>query len=189
MQLLKAYLSDFSEEEYKRGFDMLDDSRKQAVMRMRSDKDKRRSVLGEMLAREGISEACGIKENEIRFKRTENGKPYCTNVDIHFSISHSKDIVICAVSDSEIGADAELIRDIDLRITRFACGDEDKEYIYGESDESERNLRFFRLWTAKEAYIKYCGTGISYLKKINFSDIEPRCTFFREGDYMIAIYQ
>ncbi len=189
MELLKSYLSDFSDAEYKKGFDMMDDVRKSAVMRLRSDKDKRRSVLGEILARKGISKICGIPEAEIRFERTENGKPYAVNADIRFSISHSKDIVICALSEGEIGADAELVRDIDLRIAKFACTDADFEYLYEIEDENERNLRFFKIWTAKEAYVKYCGTGISYLKDINFKDIEKNCQFSLDGEYMIAIYR
>ncbi len=189
MELLKAYLSELREEEYKRGFGMMSDARKAAVMRLRSDKDKRRSVLGEMLARHGISKLCGIEEEKIEFARTENGKPYALNADIYFNISHSKDIVICAVSDSEIGVDAELIRDIDLRIAKFACTDEDFKYLNETEDSSERKLRFFRIWTAKEAYVKYCGTGISYLKDINFRDIEKNCQFYREDEYLIAIYR
>lgn len=189
MKLLKAYLSELSEEEYERGFGMMSDERKSAVLRLRSDKDKRRSVLGELLARKGISELYGIPEEEISFARTENGKPYTVNADIRFSISHSKDIVICALSEGEIGADAELVRDIDLRIAKFACTNADFEYLYEVEDENERNLRFFKIWTAKEAYVKYCGTGISYLKDINFKDIEKSCHFSRDGEYMIAIYR
>lgn len=193
MQLLKAYLSDIGENEYKRGYDMMSDERKAAVIRYRSEKDKKRTILGELLARKGISIACGTPEQEIRFARTENGKPYALNADVYFSISHSKDIVVCAVSCSEIGVDAELIRDIDLRITKFACTDADMLYVFGENPsediDKEATDRFFRLWTAKEAYIKYCGTGISCLKHIDFKDIENNCTFIREGDYMIAIYQ
>lgn len=42
---------------------------------------------------------------------SETGKPYFTDADISFSISHSKDICVVAVADRQIGVDVEVIKD------------------------------------------------------------------------------
>lgn len=196
MKIYTAKLSETPESELRRGYYMMDDARKSAVLRYRGDKDKRRTVLGELLARKAIAENTGIDEKDIEFGRQESGKPYAKNVEIEFSISHSKDMVVCAVSESKIGIDVELIRDMDMRITKIACTENDLEYIFGAKNagaegvtpDSDMLLRFFRLWTAKEAYLKYCGTGISRLKSVDYYEIEPFCKSSLDGDYIITVY-
>ena len=48
-------------------------------------------------------------------KRTPLCKPYFTGEDLHFSISHTKNYVFCALGEYPIGIDAEeLSRDIRL---------------------------------------------------------------------------
>ena len=188
MELYIEYLNDFSQGEFDNAFNMMDEARKKAVLRMKFENDRRRSVLGESLARKGISKLCDIKEREILFDRTESGKPFVTNARAFFSVSHSKEMVVCAVDDQEIGVDAEFIRDIDLSITRIACTEKDKEFIFSSDDKNEQINRFFTVWTAKEAYFKFIGTGIIGLKTIDYEEIKPFCRHFREGDYMIAVY-
>jgi len=194
MEIYIKAITDFSEEEYKKYFEMMSEERKKAVLRLRFEGDRYRSVIGESLARQGISKETGIEEADILFGREEYGKPFCKNADIHFSISHSKEAVVCAVSDRKIGADIEKMRNLETRIARISCTDSDLEFIFGsatipESFNNESLFRFFRLWTAKEAYFKYCGTGIVKLKDISFKDIKDKCQMQVHGDYMITIYE
>lgn len=189
MEILIGFISDINEKEYNEAFDMMSAERKIAVLRYKSENDRKRSVLGEKLARKGISSLLKINEREIEFSRTEKGKPFCTNADVHFSISHSKDIVVCALDSKPIGVDAELIRDIELRVTKIACTESDLGFIFETDDENERKLRFFEVWTAKEAYFKFLGTGIEGLKTVSYEEIKPYCQQKREGDYLITVYQ
>ena len=48
-------------------------------------------------------------KNDFVIKWTKNGKPY-TDENIYFSLSHTDGLTVCAVSDGEIGIDAEKIR-------------------------------------------------------------------------------
>ena len=196
MKIYTALLSETSDAELENGFLMMDDVRKQAVLRYRGEKDRKRTIIGEILARKGIAEATGICEKDIVFGRYDSGKPYAKNVDIEFNISHSKDMVVCAVSESAIGIDVEFIRDMDMRITKIACTERDKEYIFGCKDadieavtpDESMILRFFKLWTAKEAYFKYHGSGIVGLKTVDYSDIEQKCKFYIDSGYIITVY-
>ncbi len=192
---MKLYISNtafFTEEDYNKYYSMMSEERKAYIDRKRFFDSKRESVIGEMLARKGICELTGIKETDIVFFRTESGKPYAENADAFFSVSHSNDYVICAVDDNEIGADIEQIRQIEPRITNISCTESDKEYIYGDSEPdmftSDMIERFFEAWTAKEAYLKFKGTGMIDVKTISYEDIKPFCKKIEDSGYIITIY-
>jgi 4'-phosphopantetheinyl transferase len=186
MKLYKAYISKFDAEEYEKYFSMMSSDRQADVNRKRFDDDKKRSVLGEKLVRLGIAELSGVLPEEIILRRTDKGKPYAEGLDIAFSVSHSEDMVICAVGKGKIGADVEHIRHINRNVSRFACTDSDKEFVF--SSEYGWENRFFELWTAKEAYVKSLGTGISDLKMFDYLSIKPFCKTFTENGYIITIY-
>lgn len=94
------------------------------------------------------------------FGADNNGKPRINNdIGINYSISHSDNIVICAVSRNNIGCDIEKIKKLSSNIAeRFFCEGE-KAYLNKFSDSDFEN-EFFRLWTIKESYIKMTGTGL-----------------------------
>ncbi len=189
MKFYLSYLKDFSEDEYNECFSMMSETRKNAVLRYKNEKDRKRTVLGEYLARKAISAFLGVDEKSIRFDRDENGKPFVLDLNAEFSISHSGDAVVCAVSHEKIGIDIELLRPINLRVTKIACTEAEKEFIFSAESEEEKRERFFRIWTAKEAYFKYLGTGITNLKAVEYSNLIPSCEVFREGDYIISVYK
>lgn len=91
------------------------------------------------------------------FERTENGKPYAEGCSIRFNISHSGTYAAVALSDGEVGIDIERIREVNLKIAEKFSSDE-REYI--QSAENPQKA-FFEIWTAKEAYLKKCGTGLT----------------------------
>lgn len=194
MEIYIKAISDFSNAEYKEYYEMMDDTRKSAILRLRFDGDKKRSILGEALVRKAISKKCNMAERDILFCREDYGKPFCLNADIHFSISHSKEMVACAISQNRIGIDIEKMRKLETRIARISCTEKDLEYVFGfngipEEFDKDSLLRFFRLWTAKEAYFKFQGTGIVKLKDISYIDIEKLCKTQIDKEYMINVYE
>ena len=91
-------------------------------------------------------------KTDFDIKRTENGKPYADD-KIFFSPSHSHSLTICAVSDENIGADAEKVRSI-----------KNKEKILGKflSDKNRcSDEEFFEKWTSFESRVKYFGEKIT----------------------------
>ncbi len=196
MNIYYKRLSNFTAEEYDRCFSMMDESRKAAVNRMRIENDRRRSVLGESLARLGISELLNCSEEEISFTRTEKGKPLCVNGDAFFNVSHCGDIVICAVDRQNVGIDIEKIRDVEMRITRIACTDFDREYIFSEKEPNLDEItpndeilkKLFTVWTAKEAYFKFVGIGIIGLRTVSYKDIKDNCVTLCENGFMLSLY-
>ena len=90
-------------------------------------------------------------------KKHENGKPYIEGSPVFFNISHSASFAAVAFSDGEVGVDIELLRDVDLRIAEKFHADEQR-YVFSSED---KRTAFFEVWTAKEAYLKKSGTGIT----------------------------
>ncbi len=95
-----------------------------------------------------------------------NKKPYFVSNEIFFSISHSKDIVLVAFNNSNIGADIEYMQDgknYKLIMNR-----------YGHKVSNPSKKDFYRFWTVHEAEIKLNG------------DIKSLFSEIIEHDYMLA---
>lgn len=92
--------------------------RKLRVDRFHFEDDKKRTVAGEMLARKAIKEWCKVDAESIVFDKKEYGKPFAAGLAVEFSISHSGNVVVCAVDDEPIGIDVEQIRPVDLAIAK-----------------------------------------------------------------------
>ena len=100
-------VTEIDDETLSEHFAIMDADAKDRVLSLRDDNKRRQKIAADILCRRMISEKCGIPPESIIFGRTEKGKPYTVNTDIFFSISHSGDVVGCAVSDREVGLDLE----------------------------------------------------------------------------------
>ncbi len=102
-----------------------------------------------------------------RIARTERGKPYFPDRrDLHFSISHSRDLWACAFSGRPVGLDVQ------AHVKKRGEGDGEAAARLGRMAErffhpeeaawvrEDPFERFFRIWAAKESYVKYTGEGI-----------------------------
>lgn len=89
----------------------------------------------------------------------ERGKPYFKDLPFCFSLSHSGEYVLCALSREEVGADVQQHRGTFSRqvAARFFTAQELAALENGGEDEGKI---FFRLWARKEAFGKLTGGGI-----------------------------
>ncbi len=90
------------------------------------------------------------------------GKPYLAGGPFFFSLSHSGDYVLCAVSGQEVGADIQKMQQADYGklASRFFAGEECRLLEQCRSEEDRRML-FYWLWTRKEALGKLTGRGVA----------------------------
>lgn len=177
-------IRELTEEEYQKWYDLMSAEKKARVDRFRHPDDKKRTVAGEMLARKAIAQWCGVEAESIKFDTSEHGKPFAVGLDVEFNISHSGNLVVCAVSDQPVGIDIELIRPVDLRTAKHFCTPEDLEYLFGHIPSEDEFIKteeeailhhFFQIWTTKEACSKYTGIGISKLGIISLTAIQNKC--------------
>lgn len=146
------------------------DAEKERLTAINSSAHKRES-LGGLVALQRLLQKLG-DTSEKRIMRASNGKPYFDGeCPLPFGISHSQGISAAALGDAEsgdIGFDIEVVRDsTDTRAIaeRFFSAEEKIEFQKnGETAEA-----FFSVWTAKEAYAKLDGSGLSaYLSNNGF---------------------
>ncbi|PFH37100.1 hypothetical protein BESB_035580 [Besnoitia besnoiti] len=91
---------------------------------------------------------------------------------VHFNVSHDNSLVVLAASRLLVGVDCMQLKvrgaanrsvaDF-LRAMRTQCVGRERAYVFGEGDalpESEQLMRFMKLWTMKEAFVKAIGTGV-----------------------------
>ena len=152
-------------------------------------------IVGDMLSKTMLSNLSNIPPQKIKYAYGPFGKPYAYDLELEFNISHSNDIVVCCVDNKPIGIDVEKNQAISDRMIEKVCNKEDLLYVCGD-DQMKSNYvresiinRFFDIWTAKEAYFKCKGTGITRLKTLSYRDIVPNLTKVKISDYTISIYK
>ena len=98
----------------------------------------------------------GRGQIDLSVTRPEYGKPYFQNApDICFSVTHSGDFWLCAISEQVVGLDLQQIRETKpLKIARRFFHSDEADYLEHHPGD------FFTVWTAKESYVKLTGRGI-----------------------------
>lgn len=134
-------------------------SRCSRVDRCRSREDALRFLAAEALLRYAAWEQAGVTDFSV--ETGSYGKPRIQGrEDLHFNISHSGDWVALAWSGSEVGIDVESVekdRNTAGIASRFFT-EEEQRFLFRE--ETGQDRRFLEIWTAKESYLKYLGTGL-----------------------------
>ena len=124
----------------------------------------------------------GVESSELEFGFNENGKPYLkSHPDFHFNISHSKEKLAVAISDTPIGIDIEKLREPDFRVAKRFFTEREIGYVGNNPN------RFFEIWTKKEAYLKFKGTGLKFpLSDFDVTKNTKIITFEKEG-FLISL--
>ena len=115
------------------------------------------TVLGEMISNH--FPAANQADNPLILSRNENGKPYFINSKLKFSISHSKGVVACALSDGEeIGVDVETATFSPEKAQKLS-----KRYFTVEDQNkiAQDGINFSRIWTQYEAAAKLMGINLA----------------------------
>ncbi len=153
----------------------LTDERKDKILKLKNEPDRKRSLMAGLMIRDNLK-TYGINQEDI--KVTDNGRPYVSGID--FNVSHSGDYVVMALSDGKVGCDIEQVKDRNCSAVNRCFKPSEIKWI---EESEDKILAFYRIWTARESYIKLTGEGIlldfkSYEVKIKDSLSLPKV----EGD-------
>lgn len=157
------------------------------IARISSADKKKQRLYSELFARAVIGRHLEITNEEISFEFSDMGKPFLAGYpDFHFNISHTGGAVLLGISDAPVGVDIERIRPVHAKIARRFFAPAEREYV-GEGNGYSR--RFFEIWTAKEAFLKKEGLGISVPLSsfdVTSKDIDGLFSRFEWEDYIIC---
>lgn len=172
----------FSAEDIKKCLTLMDSQRKKYIDGFLNEERKMLSVAAELTAKKLVAEFLCTDIVSINLLRAESGKPYIENNPAYISISHSGDFVAAAVSHKPIGIDIEVIKEKDLEFTKKIFCDSDLEFINNSEDKL---TAFYKIWTAKEAYLKAYSKTFAEVKATPYTTLSP--THYFENGLIVTI--
>lgn len=152
--------------------------RLQKVESLKKEADKIRSVAAFLLLERALQDL-GIPFVP-EFAYEDFGKPYLPGYPVHFSLSHTKNAVACAVSDCPIGVDVQEKVEYSPRLADRICSDAERTALENAKD---KDLALTALWTKKEALAKCNGKGLGE----RFSSLEEGVFTLRRPGYCLSV--
>lgn len=151
-------------------FELLDSEERERAARFKFAAPRDQFVISRALLRRCLGRYLRIEPREVRFRVTANGKPEVAGTadshldhDFHFNLSHTQGTTVFALArDRQVGIDVERIREDTnaLELAERFFSPQEVRWLRSQP-VSEHIPSFFRCWTAKEAYIKAHGQGLS----------------------------
>lgn len=137
---------------------LLSTYRRGRLEKQAGEKSKRESLGVERLLNIALSELCPGIRLPADIVCDEYGKPGLPGKEIYFSLSHSGGFVACAVGDTELGIDIQLLTSYREKMAARYFHPAENEFLKRSKD---RDGDFTRLWCMKESYVKAHGKGLS----------------------------
>lgn len=162
---------------------------RQDILKYRRWQDAQLSLLGRVLLQFGLKSQYQI--DEVQIMRSSDNKPYLKDHHLHFNISHSKELVVCAIAEFPVGIDVEFI-DHTINYLDFQF-----QMTHGEFDKIDRSEDrigdFFSYWTQKESVMKAHGGGMM-IPLDSFEIVNEECKidskiFFTRNIFIDVNYQ
>ncbi len=166
---------------------ILSEERKYKISRLENVNAKIVSVITEIFLKRIIELETKIPHEIVEFSYNEYGKPYLKNKisdELHFSVSHSGDIIVVATSNCEIGVDVEKINHLREKFPLRYFTENEKKYFESADDKV---VTFYEIFTKKEAFAKKIGKGFKLDFK-SFDVLETYGIFTKNyGDFVISV--
>lgn len=128
---------------------------------------EKRFIVARGILRQLLGSYLRISPDSLIFKYGDRGKPLLTessrNHSLQFNISHSQEYALYGfIYHQPIGVDLEYVREMPdaLKIAQRFFSASEYNLIQAVATEKQQQA-FFQLWTAKEAYLKAIGTGLT----------------------------
>lgn len=154
--MVRLYALDLRSRQLNHWLDLLPtlpQERQQQIRSCRLAEDQVRLAGAGWLLQLALQQA-GVPIPQQQFVRTRFGKPRLADRDVpHFSLSHSGHWAVCAVADHPVGVDVELPRCTSALARRHFHPEEVAAAATADD--------LCRLWTAKEAFLKALGVGLT----------------------------
>ena len=162
---------------------LLSEQRAKRVDKYRYFKDRKLSALAYILLRYALIEEYGIDE-KVEFEFGPYGKPFIKGMpELQFSLSHTAGGIACALANFPVGVDIADVDERNLDCVSSAMNIFEQQAINRSNDKART---FARLWSMKESFLKYVGTGIDEkISYINFSGYHGDSFDYKSGKMQV----
>ncbi len=158
---------------------------KYKILKKNSIVDQWNTAIGEVFLKILASIHLRKSINKIEILKEESGKPYIKDLPyLYPAVSHSKNKVVCTLSDYPIGLDIEYMSDNFHLIKPNYFMNKNEEEMLNKFEYERKKKYFFLKWTRFECVVKY-----NSCQQYNyFSELVP---FFESrilNNYVLSIY-
>lgn len=151
--MIKVYICKFDDGALlpENGAELLPRWRRRRYERLRYAPARTESMAAGLLWRYVMEKQGLPPEEPVRFLQA--GKPvFAERDDMFFSLSHSGQYAMCAVSDRSVGADIQKIKPVHLSVAR-RLNFRERDWL-ADQPVPDQIRSFFRIWVRKEAWVK-----------------------------------
>ncbi|MCH5199321.1 MAG: 4'-phosphopantetheinyl transferase superfamily protein [Oscillospiraceae bacterium] len=184
--MIKVYTTEtktITESALKTALDILPQWRREYVCKQKSLSNRINGAFAYLLLQKLTADVFGIA-TAAPFTYGEHGKPFFSDSDIKFSISHCQNAVAAVVSEHEVGIDVADKRTINEKIASRICSDGELKRFNAAQD---KQLFLRRLWCEKESLAKLDGSGFTKGFKVYDTTQRPADLFSDRGGCLLAV--
>jgi 4'-phosphopantetheinyl transferase len=144
--------------------ELLDPEERERVARFKFPAPRNQFLISRALLRRALGRYLRIEARDVHFRTGANAKPeLAEGRDLHFNLSHTEGVTVFAIArNRQVGVDVERVR-ADTNAMELAerfFSRPEVEWLRAQP-AAQHIPSFFSCWTAKEAYIKAQGEGLS----------------------------
>lgn len=166
-----------------RALAVLPSKKQDEILRYRRPDDQKRGLLSYLLLLYGLR--CEYQIKDIpELSRAYNGKPFLPGKGLpHFNMSHSGNMVGCALSPDPVGLDIQQTIAVSPEVIRMVCTPEEISAV--QTPEA-----FCALWTRKESVAKLTGQGLTDDFKnvlVRYPDAKTQTQTLENGAYFLSL--
>jgi 4'-phosphopantetheinyl transferase len=143
---------------------ILSSDERQRVERLKVPEAATNFLLIRALLRRCLGSRLGLDPATLVFRYGPHGKPFLAGpgAGLSFNVSHSGGIAAFAFAEGrDLGVDVERIRAVDADSLAERYFSAPEAILYRVQIPEKREAAFFHFWTAKEAYLKARGVGMT----------------------------
>ncbi|MBO5249022.1 MAG: 4'-phosphopantetheinyl transferase superfamily protein [Clostridia bacterium] len=157
---MKEYYCDITtvqENEWSLWYSQMDPQQQKKCDAYQRESARKQCIAADHLARAALSKHFNSFLEKVQILHAPSGKPYVAGNSVYFSISHSDHLVACVLSSNPVGIDIEYLHPVPHNVQERICTDEELRFLKDAKNDEDRLMRFFYLWTRKEAVFKIDG--------------------------------
>jgi 4'-phosphopantetheinyl transferase len=132
------------------------------ILHYTNERERNLRITGKALLAYALKKMPGQSATLEQYDYSPTNQPILLNSHLKFSISHSGNMVVCAITESHaLGVDVERTKPVKLELMKFYF---DRESWFEIINAPDVYAEFYRHWTMREAAIKASGLEIDQME-------------------------